>query len=63
MVPVELSAAYAGVVADGRPQKYLGELNCWPMRVEPTTCPFFVIRLPLAWLLNSTWLTPVIASG
>ncbi len=34
------------------------------MSDEPTTVPWeSVTRLPLAWLLNATWLIPVITSG
>ena len=34
--------------ADGRERKYPGDENGWPIRLEPTTLPFAVIRLPLA---------------
>ena len=38
----------AGEVADGRPQKYFGSSNGWPMSCEPTILPSFTIRLPFA---------------
>ena len=28
-----------GLVADGRPQKYFGSSNGWPIRLEPTGLP------------------------
>jgi len=34
----------------------------WPMSVDPTTVPFTVTRLPLAWLLNATCEMPVITN-
>ena len=37
-----------GAVADGRPQKYLGSANGWPISAEPTTLPSRSIRLPFA---------------
>ena len=47
--PDEDAALYPnGVVADGRPQKYFGSSNGWPISAEPTTLPSFTMRLPLA---------------
>ena len=62
--PADADALYGkGAVADGRPQKYFGSSNGWPMSCEPSTLPSFTIRLPLAWWGNSAWATPVIANG
>src|SRR5215471_16653009 len=52
-----------GVVADGRPQKYLGSSNGWPISAEPIAFPSFTIKLPLAWEGNTTWAMPVTISG
>src|SRR5215813_13871841 len=62
--PDEEAALYAnGVVADGRPQKYFGSSNGWPMSAEPTTLPSLTIRLPLAWCGNTTWAMTVTTAG
>jgi hypothetical protein len=37
-----------GLVADGRPQKYLGAENAWPINLEPIGWPSRITRLPLA---------------
>src|SRR5262249_61208075 len=48
--PVEEAALLGnGLVADGRPQKYLGSSKGCPMRAEPMSFPSFEIRLPCAW--------------
>src|SRR5436190_22053590 len=53
--PADDPALYGnGEVAEGRSQKYFGLSNGCPMRVEPTTLPSFVMRLPLAWLGNTS---------
>ena len=49
--------------ADGRPQKYLGSSNAWPMRLEPTVLPSTVMNEPLAWLGKATWATAVTTAG
>src|SRR5215813_9686627 len=48
--PDDEAALYGnGEVADGRPQKYFGSSNGWPISAEPMTLPSLTIRLPLAW--------------
>ena len=48
--PLEEAALYgAGVVAEGRAQKYPGFVKGWPISDEPTGLPFRRIRLPFAW--------------
>ena len=62
--PDEALALYAfGEVADGRPQKYFGSVNDWPISTEPTGLPSFTIRLPLARCGKISWASPVAASG
>ncbi|MCU0291830.1 MAG: hypothetical protein MUF10_07520 [Thermoanaerobaculaceae bacterium] len=49
MEPEEAAALYGpDGVAEGRPQKWPGEVNGWPISSEPTTLPFATIRLPRA---------------
>src|SRR6267378_8284236 len=52
-----------GVVADGRPQKYLGSSKGWPMRAEPTALPSLTIRLPFACRGNTAWAMAVTIAG
>src|SRR6185295_9449668 len=53
--PLEAAPLYgAGPVADGRLQKYFGPENGWPISVEPTAVPFRTIRLPFAWVGNTS---------
>src|SRR5207244_12792061 len=62
--PADEPALYGnGVVADGRPQKYLGSSNGWPISDEPTTLPSFTMRLPFAWRGKTTFAMPVTTSG
>ena len=62
--PLEPPALLAiGPVADGRPQKYVGELKFWPIKVEPTSLPSRSIRLPAACCGNIALAAPVTASG
>src|SRR5262252_3912212 len=62
--PVDEAALYGnGLVAEGRPQKYFGSSNGWPMRAEPTSLPSFEMRLPWAWYGKTAWATPVTRSG
>src|SRR6185312_11553732 len=62
--PDDDAALYGfGVVADGRPQKYPGPVNDWPISAEPTGLRSCMIRLPLAWRGNSSCASPVAASG
>ena len=42
------AALYAGEVADGRSWKYCLPVNDCAASFEPTTTPFFLIRLPFA---------------
>ncbi len=49
--------------ADGRPQRYFGSLNAWPMRLEPTVFPSTTIIDPLAWYGKATWAMAVTAAG
>src|SRR5712691_5540589 len=62
--PMDEPALYwNGVVADGRPQKYLGSSKGWPMRVDPTVFPSLTIRLPLAWRGNAACAMTVTIAG
>src|SRR4051812_10063522 len=62
--PDEDAALYGnGVVAEGRPQKYLGSSNGWPISEEPTTLPSRTMRLPLAWRGKASWAMPVTTAG
>ena len=59
----ELMASYPVPAAEGRGQKYLVCVNCWPMRLDPTTDPLTVTMLPLALCGKMTCATPVMNSG
>src|SRR5215475_9381976 len=62
--PEDEAALYGnGLVAEGRPQKYLGSSKGWPIRAEPTSLPSFAMRLPWAWYGKTAWATPVTRSG
>src|SRR5215510_11715331 len=62
--PEDEAALYGnGLVAEGRPQKYLGSSKGWPMRAEPTSLPSLETRLPWAWYGKTAWATPVTRSG
>src|SRR5262245_13565034 len=62
--PEDDAALYPnGEVADGRPQKYFGSSNGWPISAEPTTLPSLTIRLPLAWRGKITCAMPVTIAG
>jgi hypothetical protein len=62
--PLDAAALYGnGVVAEGRPQKYLGSSNGWPIRLDPTGFPSRRMRLPLASLGKATCAMPVTRSG
>src|SRR5262249_48516194 len=62
--PEDEAALYGnGLVAEGRPQKYLGSSKGWPMRAEPTSLPSFEMRLPWAWYGKTACATPVTRSG
>src|SRR5471032_3398380 len=64
LLPPELAALLGiGPVADGRPQKYLGDENDWPISEEPIALPFTSMMLPAAWAGKATLPTPVTASG
>src|SRR6516165_1534425 len=52
-----------GDVADGRLQKYFGSSKGCPMRVEPTSWPFLLIRVPLACAGKTSWATTVTTTG
>ena len=50
LLPEEAEASFGKAeVADGRPQKYFGSSNDWPISSEPTSLPSRTIRLPFAW--------------
>ena len=50
--------------ADGRPQKYFGSVNAWPIRLEPTVRPSLAtMNEPLAWCGKATWATAVTTAG
>src|SRR5664280_323759 len=48
---------------EGRPQKYFGSLNAWPIRLEPTVVPFATMYEPFAWPGKTAWATAVTAAG
>src|SRR5262245_63297214 len=52
-----------GEVAEGRPQKYFGSSNGWPISDEPTTLPSLTSRLPFAWYGNTSWAMTVTITG
>src|SRR4029077_6737173 len=52
--PAEAAALKGkGDVGEGRPQKYFGASNGWPINDDPTGLPSIRIRLPLACRGNS----------
>ena len=52
-----------GAVADGRPQKYLGEVKDWPISIEPTGLPPRSTMLPLTSSLKASCPMPAVANG
>src|SRR5690348_344956 len=53
--PLDAAALYGcGAVAEGRLQKYCGELNGWPSRREPTALPSCSSTLPCTSFGNAT---------
>ena len=63
LVPAEAMPSYPAPAADGRPQKYFGSSNAWPMRLEPSVLPSTVMNEPFAWLGNATWAMAVTRAG
>jgi hypothetical protein len=62
--PLDAAPLYGcGAVAEGRPKKYFGSENGWPIRREPTSFSPSRIRLPFAASENSAWPMPVTTSG
>ena len=62
--PDELVPLYGkGVVADGRPQKYLGSVKDWPIKSEPTIWFCFLMMLPFACQGKNTCAIPVMIKG
>src|SRR6187402_2700861 len=59
----EGSAGSAPLVADGRPWKYLPDVNDCPMSSDPMTLPSRTIRLPCDCFGKMASAMPVMASG
>src|ERR1700690_276640 len=61
--PEELALFGMGVVADNRPQKYLGSWKDWEMSEEPTTLLSRTTKLPDAWPGKAIFPMPVTTRG
>ena len=51
------------LVTEGRPAKYCGWVQYWPIRLDPIGLPLTQTSEPLACEGKITWATPVVTSG